>query len=489
MLDFEITDFQPIFDIPQDLLMSQFEHLDLVSAADGITKKKFSSKELTEWSLNRLETVGRQFNAVFRIDHDLAISRAKALDALQASGLSMGPLHGVPLAHKDLIEVAGKEMHVGSKILKGNIAKKNAWVIDELDRAGQVNLGALHMAEFAMSPTGFNGHYGHGLNPWNPDYPCGGSSSGSGIAVAARLVFGPLGSDTGGSIRQPAFMCGITGIKPTSKRVSIDGVFPLSHTLDCVGPLAQTARDCARLLTHISRPNPDDPWCTTHPNEDYELALTGDLKGMRIGVPQDFYRENLDPEMSSALDASLEVLRARGAELVEVKVPDMLRIHEMTAIVLTAEAAQVHRKWFEQCPQDYSDQVRARIEPGFSQSGVDYVQALRARDAFIKEYLETSLGHCDALHVPVARMHTPTIAATTTGDLSTVLQSISQLTYTNRAVNYLGLPAISVPAGFSSRKMPLAFQLIGKPFAESTILKIADAYQRDTEWHKARPNI
>ena len=172
MLDFEITDFQPIFDIPQDLLMSQFEHLDLVSAADGITKK------------NRLGTVGRQFNAVFRIDHDLAISRAKALDALQASGLSMGPLHGVPLAHKDLIEVAGKEMHVGSKILKGNIAKKNAWVIDELDRAGQVNLGALHMAEFAMSPTGFNGHYGHGLNPWNPDYPCGGSSSGSAIRAA-----------------------------------------------------------------------------------------------------------------------------------------------------------------------------------------------------------------------------------------------------------------------------------------------------------------
>jgi len=469
--------------------MSQFEHLDLVSAADGIAKKEFSSKELTEWSLNRLETIGRQFNAVFRIDHEQALSRAGALDALQASGLSLGPLHGVPLAHKDLIEVAGKEMHVGSKILKGNIAKKNAWVIDDLDSAGQVNLGALHMAEFAMSPTGFNGHYGHGLNPWNPDYPCGGSSSGSGIAVAARLVFGSLGSDTGGSIRQPAFMCGVTGIKPTSKRVSIDGVFPLSHTLDCVGPLAQTARDCARLLTHISRPNPNDPWCTTHPNEDYERELTGNLKGMRIGVPQDFYRENLDAEMAAALESSLEILRGRGAELLEVKVPDMLRIHEMTAIVLSAEAAQVHRIWCEQRPQDYSDQVLARIEPGFGQSGVAYVEALRARDLFIKEYLQTCLGNCDALHIPVARLHTPTIAATTSGDLANVLQSISQLTFTNRAINYLGLPAMSVPAGFSSKNMPLAFQLVGKPFAESTILKIADAYQRDTSWHKARPNI
>ena len=469
--------------------MSQFEHLDLVSAADGIAKKEFTSLELTTWSLNRLETIGRQFNAVFRIDHEHAIARAQALDALQASGLSLGPLHGVPLAHKDLIEVAGKEMHAGSKILKGNIAKKNAWVIDDLDAAGQVNLGSLHMAEFAMSPTGFNGHYGHGLNPWNPEYPCGGSSSGSGIAVAARLVFGSLGSDTGGSIRQPAFMCGVTGIKPTSKRVSIDGVFPLSHTLDCVGPLAQTARDCARLLTHISRPNPNDPWCTTHPNEDYESALTGDLKGMRIGVPQDFYRENIDPEMMAALDASLKVLQNRGATLIEVKVPDMLRMHEMLAIVLTAEAGQVHKKWFKQCPQDYSDQVHARIAPGFGQTGIAYVEALRARDQFIQEYLQLCLGDCDALHIPVARLHTPTIAATTSGDLDNVLQSISQLTSTNRAINYLGLPAMSVPAGFSSRAMPLAFQLVGKPFAESTILKIADAYQRDTNWHTARPNV
>ncbi len=401
----------------------------------------------------------------------------------------LGPLHGVPLAHKDLIEVEGKEMHVGSKIMKGNIANKNAWVINTLDAAGQVNLGALHMAEFAMSPTGFNGHYGHGLNPWNPEYPCGGSSSGSGIAVAARLVFGSLGSDTGGSIRQPAFMCGVTGIKPTTKRVSIDGVFPLSHTLDCVGPLAQSARDCARLLTHISLPNPDDPWCTAHPNEDYEKKLTGDLRGIRIGVPQDFYRENLDPEMAAALEDSLQVLRGRGAELVEVKVPDMLRIHEMTAIVLTAEAGQVHQKWFKERPQDYSDQVRARIEPGFIQTGIGYVDALRARDNFIKEYLATSLGSCDALHIPVARLHMPTIAATTSGDLNNVLQSISQLTYTNRAINYLGLPAMSVPAGFSSRQMPLAFQLVGKPFDEGMILNIADAYQRDTAWHKARPSV
>jgi aspartyl-tRNA(Asn)/glutamyl-tRNA(Gln) amidotransferase subunit A len=185
----------------------------------------------------------------------------------------------------------------------------------------------------------------------------------------------------------------------------------------------------------------------------------------------------------------LKVLQDRGATLLEVKVPDMLRMHEMLAIVLTAEAGQVHKKWFEQCPQDYSDQVRARIAPGFDQSGIAYVEALRARDRFIQEYLQLCLGDCDALHIPVARLHTPSIAATTSGDLDNVLQSISQLTSTNRAINYLGLPAMSVPAGFSSRAMPLAFQLVGKPFAERTILKIADAYQRDTNWHTARPNV
>jgi aspartyl-tRNA(Asn)/glutamyl-tRNA(Gln) amidotransferase subunit A len=167
----------------------------------------------------------------------------------------------------------------------------------------------------------------------------------------------------------------------------------------------------------------------------------------------------------------------------------MLRMHEMLAIVLTAEAGKIHKKWFEQRPEDYSDQVRARIAPGFHQTGIAYVEALRARDQFLKEYLHLCLGDCDALHIPVARTHMPTIAATTSGDLDNVLQSISQLTYTNRAINYLGLPAMSVPAGFSSRQMPLAFQLVGKPFEERIILKIADAYQRDTTWHQARPSV
>ncbi len=469
--------------------MSDFEKMDLVGAATAIANKSISASELTAWSLARMESLGKQCNAVFRIDNELATQRARTLDTIQASKGVTGPLHGVPLAHKDLIEVAGLENHAGSKILRGHIADKNAWVIDTLNAAGQVNVGSLHMCEFAMSPTGFNGHYGHGLNPWNPEYTCGGSSSGSGIAVAARIVFGSLGSDTGGSIRHPSAMCGVTGIKPTARRVSIEGVFPLSKTLDCVGPIAQTARDCARLLTHISRPNPNDSWCTTKPAHDYEAALSGDLNGLKIGVPQTYYRENLDPEVAQALEMSLEVLKQRGAELVDVSVPDISRLNTMAGIVMTSQAAALHREWIQTRPEDYAEQVRARIEPGFTHSAVSYVDAMRFQQALTDEYLNTCLKDCDAIHIPVLTVQTPTIASTTTGDTQNILKSIAHLTYANRAINYLGLPAISVPAGFSSSGMPLAFQLVGRPFDETTLLKIADAYQQDTHWHQQRPSI
>jgi len=469
--------------------MASFEALDLVGVAQGIAAKKFSAQEITTWSLDRLETIGRTFNAVFRIDHDRALARAKNLDEQQSRGEPLAPLHGVPLAHKDLLEVAGLEMHVGSKILRGHIASKNAWAIDTLDAAGQVNLGALHMAEFAMSPTGFNAHYGHGLNPWNPTYACGGSSSGSGIAVAARLIFGSLGSDTGGSIRHPAAMCGVTGIKPTAGRVSFAGVFPLSHTLDCVGPLAQTARDCARLLTHISQPNADDPWCTLRGNEDYEATLDGNIKGMRIGVPEAYYRENLDPEVAQALNTSLEVLKARGALLVDVQVPDMAKIHEMTATVLTVEAATVHHRWMQTRRDDYGSQVLARTAAGFTHSGITYREALDARHALIQAYLDTCFANCDVVHIPTLMVQTPTIAATTTGTLEEVLHSISGFTYANRAINYLGLPSMSVPAGLSSTNMPLAFQLVGRHFEEAKLLKVADAFQHETNWHRQQPVV
>ena len=469
--------------------MNDLEQLDLVGVADAIAQKRVSSQEVVAWSLQRLQSTGQDLNAVFRIDHDSAMVRARALDELQASGAACGALHGVPLAHKDLFGVAGRARHAGSLILRGQIAERSAWVIDELDAAGQVNVGSLHMAEFALSPTGFNQHYGHGLNPWNRLHVCGGSSSGSGIAVAARLVFGSLGTDTGGSIRHPAAMCGITGLKTTSRRVSVAGVIPLSSSLDCVGPMAQSAHDCARLLTHISRPNPDDGLCTAVANQDYESALDGDLRGLRIGVPQAYYREQLDTEVEGALTASLNVLQARGASLVAVDVPDMALINAMMQLVMSVEAATLHRQWILSRPQDYAEQVRLRIEPGFAYSAVRYVEALSLRAKLCAEYVQTCFAGCDLIHIPTIPVQTPSIAATTEGDPQAVLQTIGRLTHATRGLNYLGLPAISVPAGLSTLGMPLSFQLVGRPFDEALLLKTADAYQRETDWHRRRPPV
>lgn len=469
--------------------MNELESLDLVGVAEAIAHRHLSARDAVTWSLQRLETIGRRLNAVFRIDGEAALARAGWLDEQQAHGISIGPLHGVPLAHKDLLGVAGRECHGGSRILRGHLSPRTAWALELLDSAGQVNLGSLHMAEFALSPTGFNGHYGHGLNPWNIAHACGGSSSGSGIAIAARLVYGSLGTDTGGSIRHPAAMCGVTGLKPTWRRVSVAGVLPLSHSLDCVGPLAQSARDCARLLTQIARPNPRDALCTSHAHEDYEAALDGDLRGLRIGVPQAYYRDALDPEVAAALQASLDVLRFRGAVLVAVSVPDMGLVNALAQLVMAVEAATLHRRWIETRPQDYSDQVRARIDPGFAYPAVRYVEALSIRTRLTQDYLQTCLAGCEMIHVPTLPVQTPTIAATTQGEAPAVMQSIGRITHATRAINYLGLPAISVPAGFARAGLPLAFQLVGRPFEEARLLKVADAYQRDTDWHRRRPLV
>lgn len=467
--------------------MSAFEKLDLIGVAEGIRQRKFGAQDVALWSLGRLETLGKRYNAVFRLDREAALARAKDLDERQSHGESCGPLHGVPLAHKDLFGVCGHECHAGSLILKGRIADQTAFALSALDDAGQVNLGSLHMSEFALSPTGFNGHYGSGLNPWNPDYVSGGSSSGSGIAVAARLVFGSLGSDTGGSIRLPAAMCGVTGLKTTFRRISAQGCVPAAFSLDSFGPIAQSARDCARLLTHCSRPNKADGLSASMAAEDYEAGLDGELRGMRIGVPEQYFREDLDREVASCLDASLTAFKACGAAIVSARIPDMLRINSLASLIMSVEAATVHRGWIESRPMDYSEQVRNRIEQGFAYSAVRYAAALSLRTPILAEFLSLAFDDCDVLHVPVLPIVTPTIVATTEGTPQDVLRTIGRITHATRGINYLGLPAISVPAGLSGAGLPMAYQLIGRPFAESVLLKAADAFQRETDWHRRLP--
>ncbi len=456
--------------------MNDILHWDLCSAAEAVKNRQISSYELTQWSLERLKRIGTHLNAVFRFDEESALKRALVLDDLQAHNRPLGILHGVPMAHKDLIFMAGRNAHVGSKILKKHIPDRNSVVMDYFEAAGQVYTGSLHMTEFALGPTGFNQHYGHAKNPWNELMVCGGSSSGSGIAVSARLSFGAIGSDTGGSIRHPATMCGVTGLKPTRQLVSTEGVFPLAHTLDCVGPIAQNARDCARLLTVL-----------TNQQYDYESRLKESVSGLRIGIPKHFYWEEVDPEIEKVLMKNIAIFQSLGMKIVELDNPDMAPINQMMGIVMGVEALEVHHEWLKQSPGDYADQVRARIELGYQYSNEDYQGAIDSRKMYRAQFDEKVFAHCDAMFIPSIQVHTPSIEESTRGTLDEVLKGVGRLTHVTKGINYLGFPSISVPGGFSSRKMPVGFQLVGKDLSEEMLLRMTHAYQGLTNWHQQLP--
>ena len=461
----------------------------LTEAADAIRRGKLSSVELTQAAIARARALGPALNCFALLDADEAMATAKKADRSRKRGKARGLLHGVPLAHKDLFYRKGKVVACGSKIRKDFVPDSTATVLERMAAAGAVNLGALHMAEFAFSPTGYNQHYGHARNPWNPAHVPGGSSSGSGAAVAARIVFGSLGTDTGGSLRHPAAMCGLTGLKPTVTRVSRAGVMPLSHSLDCVGPLARTARDCARLLSVVAGVDPADPTASHRRAPNYEAALDGKARGLRIGVPRSYYYDPVDPQIGKKLEESLHTLRGLGAKVVQVDVPDMALINTLMHMLMAVEAATVHRRWLQTRRQDYADQVASRIEPGLFYPATRYCEALAMRAPVCEEFIGTALKNVDVLHLPAIPIPVPTIEETTRGDPAHVARVIGVVGHCTRGINYLGLPAISVPAGFDARGLPVAFQLVGRPFAEATLLRAADAYQRATDWHRQSPGM
>ncbi len=449
--------------------------LDLCAVANAIAAGEITSLAATKVALDRLETIGRKLNAVVRLDGARALEAADAADRLRAGGATLSPLHGVPLAHKDLFYRAGDLSAGGSKIRAEFRADTTATVINRLDASGALDLGRLQLAEFALSPTGYNEHNGHALNPWNPAYVPGGSSSGSGVAVAARLVTGSLGTDTGGSLRHPGAMCGLVGLKPTWGLVPADGVMPLSASLDCTGPLARTARDTARLLSVIA-------------SGDYEQGIEDGVRGLTIAIPGGYYRELLDPVIAAQLERAAATLCELGVMTIETAPPDMAVINALMQLVMSVEAATIHRRWLIERPQDYADQVRSRIEPGLLYPATRYVEALSLRAQVTQGWIASCIGAADLALLPAISIPVPTIEATTEGDPAAVADVIGQLTYCTRAINYLGLPAASVPCGFDASGLPVGFQLVGRPYAEATILRASHAYQGATDWHQRVPD-
>jgi len=470
--------------------MADPTHFTLIEAAAAVRSRALSARELAIACIARSERLQPLLNTFINPDFDGALAEADAVDAALARGENPGLLAGVPLAHKDMYYRAGKVSTCGSKIRREFRPDHGATVLERLRAAGALYLGGLNMAEFAVGPTGHNAHFGACHNPWNPAHMTGGSSSGSGAATAARLVFGALGSDTGGSIRLPAAACGVVGLKPTQTRVSRRGVMGLCFSLDNVGPLARTVRDCARLMRVIAGHDPNDPTSSQQQVPDYEAAtLRPRIAGLRIGVPTRYYYEDLNTEVRGYLEASLRVFADLGAEIVEVAPPDHEYLSDLMSVVMGAEAATLHQRWLSERPQDYGPQVLARIQPGLAVPATRYLQALQVRHRLLARFMAAVFGACDVLHLPVLAMPVPTLAETDVGDSPQFPQLIGRITRNTRTINYLGLPSLSTPAGFTASGLPAAFQLVAPPFAEARLFRVAAAYEAATDWPARVPAL
>jgi aspartyl-tRNA(Asn)/glutamyl-tRNA(Gln) amidotransferase subunit A len=459
-----------------------------LSAADlarAIASRKVTAQAAMQAALERADAAHKRLNCFIRIDAEPALAAARLADLELARGHRRGPLHGVPMAHKDMYYRAGVASTCGSKIMKEEKPDRTATALSRLDAAGALQFGVLNMAEFAYGPTGHNYHFGHCRNPWDPQRITGGSSSGSGASVGARANFAALGSDTGGSIRMPATFCGVTGLKPTFGRVSRAGAMPLSFSMDTVGPLARTVEDCALILQAIAGADPADPTARKRPVPDYAGALERPIAGLRIAVSKRYFYDDIDAEIESVMQASLEQFAKLGARIVEVDLPEADAWNSCCALVISAEAAAFHGPWLRTA--DYSEQVCARLVQGLGVPAASYIDALRLRAGALQVFSRKVFGKADLFHAPVVAFQTPTIAESDVGGGSKMAGALAKATRLTRPGNYLGVPALSVPAGFTRAGMPVGMQLLARPFDEGLLFAAGNAYQKATEWHRKPP--
>jgi len=453
-----------------------------------ITGKEVSPVEVVRAHLQRITALDGSLRSFITVTADGALAAAAEAEKALVAGRPVGPLHGVPLGLKDLYDTAGVRTTGGSKILAERVPTADATVVRKLREAGMIVLGKLNMVEFAYGPEGLNKHYGHVRNPWDAatHRMAGGSSSGSGASVAAGLATVALGSDTGGSIRIPCSLCGLTGIKPTYGRVSRAGVLPLSWSMDHVGPMTRTAADCALVLRAMAGYDPADPTTSVLPVPDYMAALTGDVRGLRVGLLRAFFLESATPEVRTAVEAAARALEKAGAVVDEVTLPSVRYAGAGALAVVGTEALAYHAAWLRTRLADYDPEVGTRLMLGAFVTGVHYVRGQQAR-ALIRREVDEALARHDVLLAPATPVTAPAITErqTTLGDgASDVRSALIRLT---RPFNFSGHPACSVPCGFASGGLPIGMQIVGRPFDEATVLRVADAYQRVSDWHTRRP--
>jgi aspartyl-tRNA(Asn)/glutamyl-tRNA(Gln) amidotransferase subunit A len=460
---------------------AQLPLLDLSEASRAIQKKEVSPVELTQACLSRIEKLNPQLNAFITPTGTAALEEARKAEAEISRGEWKGPLHGIPLAVKDLIETAGVKTTAASAVLKDNVPTADAEVIRRLKSAGAILLGKLNLHEFAYGGSGIIGHFGSARNPWNTAHVTGGSSSGSAAAVAACLCYGAIGTDTAGSIRLPAACCGITGLKPTYGLVSARGVIPLSWSLDHVGPMARTAADAALMLQAIAAYDPEDVGSQKFPPVYYPSAIEENAAALRLGIARDFWNE-VDGEIAAAVDSAVAALSkiTAGAQEVELSM-------DTDRTLVRCEAFAYHQKYLPGNEKDYDPETLRRIRSGADVTAPQYIQAQRELWQQRRQILQL-FERVDLILTPTTPMLAPTFSELQAAPDQLRNKELIMLRNT-RPFNVYGVPSISLNCGFSKSGLPVGLQVTGAPGAEGAVLAVAHAYQKQTDWHKHKPEI
>jgi aspartyl-tRNA(Asn)/glutamyl-tRNA(Gln) amidotransferase subunit A len=462
--------------------------LTLEELSSLLKSKRVSPVEVTQAYLERIDALDETFNAYITVMREQALADARRCEQEILRGDYRGPLHGLPVALKDLYDTAGVRTTAASKIYAHRVPDEDATSVARLRAAGAVLIGKTNLHEFAYGVTTESSYFGPTRNPWDPERVPGGSSGGSGAALAAGLCVAATGSDTGGSIRIPAALCGIVGLKPTYGRISCHGLLPLSWSLDHPGPMTRTVYGAAVMLAAMAGYDPRDPASADVPVPGYTAGLRDGVASLRIGLDPRWALSGIHQEVQAAFQEALAVLEGLGAEIVEVSVPRVEEGMEAALTILMAEATGIHEEFLRTCSDDYQPDVRTRLEKGFPISGTDYGRARRTGE-FLRRDFATLFQRVDLFVTPMCGMTAPKLGQTEVIIDGETVSVRAPLTRYTRVFNLTGLPAISVPCGFSSEGLPIGLQLAGRAWDEATVLRAAHAYETATEWAQRCPSL
>ncbi len=461
--------------------------LEISEVSKKIREGEISPLELVQATLERIESLNPRLNSFITIVEEQAIAEAKRATEAISVRRELGPLHGIPIGLKDLFHTKGIRTTSGSKAFRDFVPPTDATVVERLKRAGAIIVGKHNMHEFAMGGTNKGGFFGSAINPWDSSRITGGSSGGSAAAVAAQMCFAALGSDTGGSVRIPAALCGVVGLKPTYGRVSRNGVTPSSWSLDHVGPITRSVQDAAILLRVISGYDPADSTSSEAPIPDYEERILA-KKSYVVGIPNEFYFESLDPDVEGVLSSALATLKGMGVKFKSVSIPFKDCVPTVVNILIS-EAYSFHRPWLRERGFDYGPNVQRSLLLGRTILAQDYLQSQRIRNWLAQTLSSIFRDGVDAIVTPSVAIPPPRLDEDEISIGGRSIPIFGELPRLLCLFNLTGFPALSIPCGFTSQGLPVSLQLASKPFAEEVVLQIGHRFQNETDWHKRFPRF